>query len=114
MLVPSAERRHPQKTCQPDHDQPNQQVRHLRQSYQGRSLPSQRSTSHLTVHKVHPGDSKLDIPVRSRPESQRVNRCRFVCGTSGVNSPIQNPAYRRSRPTFCMPKAASCGPQIAV
>jgi hypothetical protein len=29
-------------------------------------------------------------------------------------SPIRNPAYRRSRPTFCIPKAARCGPQIAV
>src|SRR5256885_40864 len=27
---------------------------------------------------------------------------------------IQNPAYRRSRPTFCIPKTASCGRQIAV
>ncbi len=29
-------------------------------------------------------------------------------------SQTQNPAYRRSRPTFCIPKAASWGPQIAV
>src|SRR6266446_3379501 len=29
-------------------------------------------------------------------------------------SPIQNPAYRRSRPTFCIPKTPSCGRQIAV
>jgi len=26
----------------------------------------------------------------------------------------QNPAYVRSRPTFCIPKTASCGRQIAV
>jgi hypothetical protein len=31
-----------------------------------------------------------------------------------VISPIQNPAYVRSRPTFWIPKAASCGPQKAV
>src|SRR5438445_8847750 len=29
-------------------------------------------------------------------------------------SQTQNPAYRRSRPTFCIPKTASCGRQIAV
>src|SRR5437660_10876031 len=27
---------------------------------------------------------------------------------------IQNPAYRRSRPTFCIPKTASSGRQVAV
>src|SRR5205807_9517867 len=53
-------------------------------------------------------------PVRSRSQSLGVIGCRFVFGTGRVISPIQNPAYRRSRPTFCIPKATCCGPQLAV
>ena len=38
----------------------------------------------------------------------------FVFRIGWLNSRLQNPAYRRSQPTFCIPKTASCGPQIAV
>src|SRR5260370_13845580 len=43
---------------------------------------------------------------RSRPQSLGVARCRFVFGMRAAISPIKTPAYRRSRPTFCIPKAA--------
>ncbi len=53
-------------------------------------------------------------PVRSRTQSRGVVRCRSVFRRGGSNSPTRNPAYRRSRPTFCIPKTASCGQRIAV
>jgi hypothetical protein len=53
-------------------------------------------------------------PVRSRTQSRGVVRCRSVFRRGGSNSPTQNPAYRRSRPTFCIPKTASCESPITV
>ena len=50
----------------------------------------------------------------SRTQSGGVVRCRRVFRREWVNSLRKNPAYRRSRPTFCIPKAsglraADCG-----
>jgi hypothetical protein len=53
-------------------------------------------------------------PVRSRIQSQGVVRCHSVFRMGWVISPRRNPAYRRSRPTFCSPKTARSGRQIAV
>lgn len=42
-------------------------------------------------------------PVRSRTQSHSVAMCRFVFRMVGAISPTPNPAYVRSRPTFCIP-----------
>ena len=52
--------------------------------------------------------------VRSRMGSLRVARYRPVLEMAKLNSQTQNPAYVRSRPTFCIPKTICCGPQRAV
>ena len=53
-------------------------------------------------------------PVRSRSQSLGVIGCHFVFRMGRSISQTQNPAYRRSRPTFCIPKTASFGRQIDV
>lgn len=53
-------------------------------------------------------------PVRSRTQSRGLVTCRSIFRRGGSISPAQNPAYVRSRPTFCIPETAGCGWQIAV
>ncbi len=50
--------------------------------------------------------------VRSRPQSWGAVRCRFVFRMGRSISPGQNPAYRRSRPTFCIPKTQVAGRRL--
>ncbi len=52
--------------------------------------------------------------VPSRIVSQHVARCRPVFETAALNYRESNPAYRRSRPTFCIPQNRKCGRQNTV